>query len=178
MAEHEHDDVWRLPKTVRVRDVRLGRQDGPHAPLPAAAKAQLHRIVSRVPEVMVRLTGRSRGGPGHLKAHLDYITRNGLVHGETQSGERITDHARLRALHDEWLLANAADARGKPRDNAAQSVGLILSMPPGTPPDRLEAAARTWARETFAQRFDWIMARHDDTDHRQGQVACACTSVV
>ncbi|WP_076728724.1 relaxase/mobilization nuclease domain-containing protein [Methylobacterium radiotolerans] len=114
---------------------------------------------------MVKVTGRSRGGAGHLKAHLDYITRNGRLHAETQDGERITDRAALRALHDDWLLANAAEARGRPAPNAAQSVAIILSMPPGTPPDRVQAAARTWARETFAGTHDYLMVRHDDTKH-------------
>ena len=53
---------------------------------------------------------------------------------ETQDGERITGRARLLALHDDWALANAADGRGPAPANAAQSVALTLSMPPGTPP--------------------------------------------
>ncbi len=48
---------------------------------------------------------------------------------------------------------------------AVQSVSIILSMPPGSPPDRVQEAARTWARETFTDRYDWLMARHDDKDH-------------
>ncbi|WP_182180812.1 relaxase/mobilization nuclease domain-containing protein [Methylobacterium radiotolerans] len=92
-------------------------------------------------------------------------TGNGRLHAETQDGERVADRAALRALHDDWLLANAAEARGRPSPNAAQSVGLILSMPPGTPPDRVQAAARTWARETFGGTHDYLMVRHDDTKH-------------
>lgn len=63
------------------------------------------------------------------------------------------------------MLANAAEARGKAGPNATQSVAVILSMPPGSPPDRVEAAARTWAKETFGGKYDYLMARHDDTDH-------------
>lgn len=37
-------------------------------------------------------------------------------------------------------------------------------MPPRMPPDKLEADVRTWARETLPEH-DWLMARHDDTDH-------------
>lgn len=96
---------------------------------------------------------------------MDYITRNGRLQAETQDGARITDRAGLRALHDDWMLANAAEARGKIAPNAAQSVGIILSMSPGSPPDRVEAAARTWAQETFGGKHDYLMARHDDTDH-------------
>lgn len=157
------DAVWRLPETVKSADVKL-KGSGSKLPGPAA-KDRLRRIVQRAPEAMVKLTGRSRGGSGHLKSHFDYITRNGKLTAETQDGEKITDRARLRDLHDDWLLANAAEARGRPSLNAAQSVALILSMPPGTPPDRVEAAARSWARETLGGRHDWIMARHDDTSH-------------
>ncbi len=160
----DSDDVWRLPATVHGKDVKL-TGGGKSRSLSSSGKARLGRIVSKAPEVMVKVTGRSRGGAGHLKAHMDYITRNGRLQGETQDGQRITDRASLRALHDDWMLANAAEARGRTNPNAAQSVGFILSMPPGSPPDRVEAAARTWARETFGGKYDYLMARHDDTDH-------------
>lgn len=38
-------------------------------------------------------------------------------------------------------------------------------MPPGSPADRVESAARTWAKDTFGTGHDWLMVRHDDTDH-------------
>lgn len=160
---YREEDPWRLPPSVKGEDFRLNGSGG-RMPSPAL-KERLRRIVNRTPEVMVKITGRTRGGTGHLKAHLDYITRNGRVHAETQNGERITDHARLRDLHDVWLTRNKVEARGRSPLNAAQSVNIILSMPSGTPPDRVEAAARTWARETLGSNHDWLMARHDDTDH-------------
>jgi type IV secretion system T-DNA border endonuclease VirD2 len=164
--------LWRLPGSIKGQDVKLG---GSSQPVSSFAKTRLRRIVNKTPEVMVKLTGRTRGGlayrAGHLKGHLDYITRNGNVAGETQDGKRIADRASLRALHDDWLLANAAESRAKNAPNATQSVSLMLSMPPGTPPDRVEIAARTWARETLGSKHDWIMARHDDTDHPHVHIA-------
>jgi type IV secretory pathway VirD2 relaxase len=44
-------------------------------------------------------------------------------------------------------------------------VSVVLSMPPGSPADRVESAARTWAKDTFGTGHDWLMVRHDDTDH-------------
>lgn len=161
---NDTEHVWRLPTAVKGGDIRL--KDGRiGSVLSPTAKARLHRIVKKAPEAMVKITGRTRGDPEHLKAHLDYITRNGRLQAETQDGRCITDRAGLRALHDDWLLANAAEARGRKSPNATQSIAIILSMPPGTPPDRVEAAARTWARDTFDGTHDWLMARHDDTDH-------------
>jgi len=164
------DDVWRLPPTQHGRDIRLGRDCAP-PPLPSGAKARAGGAAARTPEAMVKLTGRARGVAGHLLAQFDYITRNGTLPAETHDGERITERARLLALHDDWLLANAADGRGRDAANAAQSVALTLSMPPGTPPDRVEAAARRWAQDSFAGTHDWVLVRHDDTEHPHVHIA-------
>jgi len=165
MARSE-EEVWRLPATARGKDTRIPGGSGSHRSpsLSPGAKARLNRVVGRTPEVMVKVTGRTRGVT-HLKAHLDYVTRNGKLLAETQDGEQVQDRTRLRELHDEWLLANTAEARGRNTSQAAQSVGIILSMPPGAPRDRVQDAARTWARDTFTDKYDWIMVRHDDKDH-------------
>lgn len=62
---------------------------------------------------MVRVTGRSRGMAGHLQVPLDDITRSERPAAEPQDDQRVDDRNRLRVLHDEWLLANAAKARGR-----------------------------------------------------------------
>lgn len=156
------EEVWRLPNTARGEDVRLGggRRSPPLSP---AAKARLARIARGAPEVMVKITGRSRGIV-HLKQHLDYITRNGRLQAELQDGTKVETRADLRALHDDWLAANLLGERRPARESAAQSVGIILSMPAGTPPDRVHDAARSWARATLAE-YDWLLVRHDDRDH-------------
>ena len=164
MAEDE--EVWRLANKAKGQDTKLGRgSGGSRSPsLSAAAKARLRRIVAKRPEVMVKITGRTRGAQ-HLKAHLDYISRNAALEVETRDGRTIRDRAGMRALHDDWLQTNAIMAKGRNSPEAVQSVSIILSMSAGNPPDRVQEAARTWARETFAERHDWIMARHDDKDH-------------
>ncbi|CAO3441194.1 relaxase/mobilization nuclease domain-containing protein [Azospirillum endophyticum] len=163
------DDVWRLPPTQHGRDIRLGRDHAaPHGP--SGAKVRSADAAAKTPEVVVKLTGRARGAAGHLLGQLDYITRNGSLPAETQDGERITERMRLLALHDDWLLANAVDGR-RDAANAAQSVALALSMPPGTPPDRVEAAARRWAQDSFAGTHDWVMVRHTDTGHPHVHIA-------
>src|SRR3546814_256443 len=53
------------------------------------ARAKLARIVRKAPEVVVKVTGRQRGG-SHIKAHLDYIGRKGDVEIETRDGEILT----------------------------------------------------------------------------------------
>jgi len=168
MAKNSDEEVWRVANTARGKDTKLGQGSGanrsPSVSASASAKSRLSRIVTKRPEVMVKITGRTRGAQ-HLKAHLDYITRNGKLLAETRDGQVLTSRNSVRALHDDWLQDNAVLARGRNNMQAVQSVSIILSMPPSSPPDRVQEAARTWARETFADRHDWLMARHDDKDH-------------
>ena len=159
------EDPWRLPEARRGTDTPLA--PGHRPSLSPETKARLARIVRRAPEVMVKITGRSRGIV-HLKSHLDYLTRNGRLEAETQDGQQVPDRAALRELHDDWLMANALMERDRGvrvGPERAQSVGIILSMPAGAPPDRVQDAARAWARETFGDRHDWLMVRHDDRAH-------------
>ena len=158
----QDEQVWRLPNKARGEDVRLGGGSRPSSISPSA-KARLARIARGAPEVMVKITGRSRGVV-HLKQHLDYITRNGRLQAELQDGSKVETRADLRALHDDWLAANILGERGGHRPGAAQSVGIILSMPEGTPPDRVHDAARSWARTTLHDH-DWLLVRHDDRGH-------------
>ena len=166
MSDVLEEEVWRLPNVGKGQDVRAGRGGGKSRPasLSAGARSRLARIVAKRPEVMVKITGRTRGIV-HLKAHLDYVSRNAKLEVERSDGMRISSKEGMRALHDDWLQANAVMARGRSDERSVQSVSIILSMPPGNPPDKVQDAARTWARETFAERHEWIMARHDDKDH-------------
>ena len=130
------DEVWRLARRVGGEKFKLS----------PAARSRLRRIANRTPEVVVRLTGRTRRGPVNLKNNLDYISRNMKLVMTTQSGEQITDRDRLRTLHDDWMGLNVIQQVARPSPNAAQSVSIVLSMSPQTPADKVEQAARVWAR--------------------------------
>ena len=75
--------VWETPN----RRPRRAEWDTPDPAVPRrltpAMRAKLERIVSRVPEVMVKITGRTKV-VAHLKSHLAYITRNGELDAETE----------------------------------------------------------------------------------------------
>jgi len=65
------------------------------------ARAKLARIVRKAPEVVVKVTGRQRGGR-HVKAHLDYIGRKGSVEIETRDGEILTTKDDIDERAAEW----------------------------------------------------------------------------
>lgn len=152
-----------LRPPVDVRRARLtpavlragGRAD------PAEMFARVDRVSRRVPEVMVKVTGRTRDG-AHLRAHLQYIGRNGAVALETPDGERHVSPSSVRALADDW--AEEARLAGGRRD-APLTHAIILSMPAGTDAGRLHDAARAFAAEVFAERFAYVFALHDEGRH-------------
>ncbi len=126
----------------------------------AETRAKLQRVTSRAPEVMVKVSGRQRGG-GHTAAHLEYIGRHGKLEVETSDGEKLESVKELRELAQEWAEDEAATTK---RREPLTSVSLVLSMPPGTDPDTVYRAARAFA-QTELERFPYAMALHTDADH-------------
>ncbi len=150
------EDLWRpvaRPKQVADRGV-LPHGNGGESP-----RARLARVAARVPEVMVKITGKTRDA-GHLKAHLEYISRDGALPLEGRDGERLTSLSEIHEVGADW----AADDLRK-REDASLSVSIILSMPAGTSPIRMRDAARAFAEETFGEQHDYVFALHTDVDH-------------
>jgi len=152
------EDVWRPPVRLRLRRPETvlngGAGDG--------AQARLRRIAARTPEVMVKVTGRTRD-PAHLAAHLSYITRNGQLPAEDRDGNPIEGRREVQDLARAWSADALLDSRR--RIDSPLSVAVILSMPAGTDAIRLRDAARAFAREAFADRFEYVLALHTDTAH-------------
>nr|WP_314433971.1 relaxase/mobilization nuclease domain-containing protein [uncultured Brevundimonas sp.] len=128
----------------------------------ADVEARFARVAHRAPEVMVKITGKTRDGD-HLRAHLDYISRNGALALEGADGERLTDREEVRELARDWAAEAAMDPRR--RRDASLSLSIVLSMPAGTQPHRLEDAARAFATEMFGGRFPYVFALHDEGRH-------------
>jgi hypothetical protein len=151
------EDLWRpvaRPRRVPERTV-LPNPGG----LGPEAKARLARVASRAPEVMVKITGKTRDG-GHLQAHLAYISREGALPLEGRDGEVYAELREIRELGADWA---AEDLRK--REDASLSVSIVLSMPPGTSIVGTRDAARAFAQEVFGERFDYAFALHTDAGH-------------
>ncbi len=138
---------------------------GSHTRVNNRAVMAAERTSRRVPEAVVRVTGRQHGG-GHVLANFAYISR--LGHGdekelglETSEGEILRDGREMQLLAKEW---NDWEMDGDARRKGATSLSMILSMPTGTDPERLKGAALDFAREEFANR-SWVASLHVDRDH-------------
>ena len=76
-----------------------------------------------------------------------------------------------KALLDDWNL-ELIQQRGKinltpnkPKQPPRLVYKLIFSMPAGTPPEKVQAAVRNFAREEFALKHRYVMALHTDQPH-------------
>ncbi len=154
--------VWRTP----VRRPRVSETDIPDPVMPQrvtpAMRARLERIVGRAPEVMVKITGRTKDA-GHLKSHLEYIMRNGELTAETEQGSLMQGREGLKDLQSRWTEDTVLD--DKRRRDGTVSINIILSMPPGTDPIAVKDAVRAFAIDTFAANHDYVFVQHLDDKH-------------
>lgn len=118
-----------------------------------AQVAQIARTVRGTIEVMVKVTGGARSSRSAL-AHMDYISRKGELTIETDLGHRLA-RAEHRTFLNAWHLDLTAGqyrrtARGKPPARRVKLThNVVLSMPHPTPPDKVLAAARSFAQANF-----------------------------
>lgn len=123
-------------------------------------RKKIQSIVKRTPQVMVRISG---GGKGirHIKAHLDYISRNGQIALEDQNGDKLEGKDEVNDLRDEWQFGGFPISD---RSNHREAFNLVLSMPAGTNEIAVLRAARDFAVSEFSN-FQYVMALHTfDTD--------------
>lgn len=127
----------------------------------ARIRNALSMTASKAPEVIVKISG---GGKGmrHIKAHFDYISRNGMLALENEDGEIIAGREALRDLGGEWKCGQYGipeEARHK------EAFNVVLSMPPGTDRDSVTHAARAFARTEFSDNHAYVFTAHEDERH-------------
>jgi type IV secretory pathway VirD2 relaxase len=163
------EEVWRPPVRTRLVSPRE-MLSAAAASAGAATRARLDRIAGKTPEVMVKVTGRTRD-PGHLRAHLEYISRNGKLDLEGPDGAVVFGWEEVADLARDWATAAMADTRR--RANSPVSLSVVLSMPADTNEVALRDAARAFAAETFGDRHDYVLALHTDTPRPHVHVSVA-----
>ena len=160
----------------------FGRQgDTRRDHLSRAQVEQLVRTVSRVPEVMVKVSGGAKT-PGGVAKHLAYIDRQGELEIETDDGRRLKGAGIEKDLSSDWELeelsaVGKAPYRGKPGRRPEKLVhNIVLSMPRGTDPKKLMTASRVFLREQFALKHRYAWAMHTDQGHHHVHVVVRAVS--
>jgi hypothetical protein len=116
---------------------------------------------------MLKVTG---GGTkvGAVAAHFGYISRHGDLEIETDDGANAQSRGEQKEMLKNWHLElSAAHYRQPRRGNEAARApkmvyNIVLSMPAPTPPEKVLAASRKFARERFGGRHRYAMVLHTD----------------
>jgi hypothetical protein len=120
-----------------------------------AIRSKLGSIARKSPEVLVKISG---GGKGmrQIKAHLDYISRNGKIDLENEEGEVLLGKEALQDLRKEWQDGGCRIAE---ESEKREAFNIVLSMPADTDEIAVKRAARDFAAEEFAG-YQYVMAHH------------------
>lgn len=124
-----------------------------------AAREKLAATVRKAPEVMVKISGGGKDMRG-IKAHFDYISRNGEVEIEDEQGRIHQGKEEVRDVRDDWKGGGIPYESGTKRE----AFNIVLSMPPGTDRAAVKDAAREFASELFSNH-QYVFAAHDDEKH-------------
>jgi hypothetical protein len=149
--------------------------------LTAAQIGAIDRTVHRVPEAMVKVLPKDSNNLRSIGRHLNYIGRYGKLDLETDDGERMQGKDAGQRLLEDWDLDLDQDRR---ESNLSSVVGrapklahkIMLSMPPGTPPQGVLEAARNFAREQFALKHRYALVLHTDEPHPHVHVVVKAAS--
>ena len=162
----------RMPSGIPALDIVSHARRGPteSTRLTIGRIEQIRRTVRRVPEVMVKVTGGGRTTRA-VAAHIVYISHDGELELETDDGQRLSQAGQKELLRDWHLELSAGQYRPPPRNQKKPFAGIklvhniVLSMPAPTPPEKVLAAARTFARERFGLKYRYAMALHTHQEH-------------
>lgn len=144
-----------------------GRRDR----LTPAEISHISRTVRCVPEAVVKVLSRDSNKFISVANHLNYVGRRGDLELETDDGDHIKDKDLGRQLLDDWDLdleehrrqSDLASAAGREPPKLVHK--LMLSMPPGTSPHGVLAAARNFLRDEFALKHRYAFVLHTDEPH-------------
>jgi hypothetical protein len=132
---------------------------------------RIRRTVDRTPEVMIKVLSKGGRDIKAVRPHLDYLSRRGQLELETDDGERLSGKDAQRALLEQWDLDIDEQRRrsglspAEDRRSPKLVHKLMFSMPAGTPPEKVLAAVRNFAREEFALQHRYAMVLHTDEPH-------------
>ena len=131
----------------------------------------ISRTVQRTPEVMVKMLNQGGTGLGAVGRHINYLDRDGELEIHTDEGERLKGKGADEMLIDDWDLdleekRRTAELKPRTMGKPPKLVHKVLfSMPAGTPPQKVLAAVKEFAREEFGAKHRYAMVLHTDEPH-------------
>lgn len=113
-------------------------------------------------QTVIKVTGHKKSSGG-LKAHVDYISRDGGIEVETEQGDTFSGNERDQAF-SEWVVDHEERMKQSRTNSADWKSGrvassVVFSTPEGTNTEDLKSAVREFAQNHFGDRR-YIFAVH------------------
>jgi len=154
-----------------------GRKGGRGGQSPAGWAERMGSSGRGAKEVLVKISGGGRDADG-VQAHFEYIDRHGKLDIETDHGEVLRGKTAATEIINDWALdygavPGAPHSRSKvapdgKRRQPRQAFNIVLSMPAGTPPEKVLKAVKKFAREEFAHQHRYAMTLHAEEKKKHG----------
>lgn len=130
-------------------------------------RSAIARTVRRAPEVVITITSRKNSGRGmaYIRAHLDYITRNGEIDLEDREGSIWRGKQDVREFAGWWQQSGAGGSSIAEVERHQEAINLVFTMPAGTDPIALKDAVRQFAANEFGDNYEYAFALHTDSPH-------------
>ena len=154
-----------------------GRKGGRGGQSPAGWAERMGSSGRGAKEVLVKISGGGRDADG-VQAHFEYIDRHGKLDIETDHGEVLRGKTAATEIINDWALdygavPGAPHSRSKvapdgKRRQPRQAFNIVLSMPAGTPPEKVLKAVKKFAREEFAHQHRYAMILHAEEKKKHG----------
>ncbi len=142
-------------------------------------RADCRRCGRVLPEVMVKVSGGARES-GEVAAHLKYLDRHGKLDIETDDGLILCGRGVADQLVADWQLDLCRSQYGPKPGHGEKDVrpklahNIVLSMPAGTPPQKVLRTARIFARENFALQYRYAMVLRTDQAYPHVHLVVKC----
>ncbi|RYM09635.1 relaxase/mobilization nuclease domain-containing protein [Sphingobium cupriresistens] len=150
-----------------TRAMLSGRGENFRPPANRSQRAMeaLERTTRRVPQTVVKITGRIHGA-GSVLGAFTYVARLGVTDQEplpleTSEGQLLARADEMQQLAREWQLHEMSD---ETRRKGATALAMVFSMPPGTDPAIVREAVKEFAEQDMVNRR-WVMVLHTDEAH-------------
>tara|TARA_R110002126_G_scaffold237370_1_gene380890 strand:+ start:364 stop:1566 length:1203 start_codon:yes stop_codon:yes gene_type:complete len=116
------------------------------------------KVARGLPQAVIKITSHSHGKSA-VHRRLDYISREGELMIETETGERLLGKDETKQLLNEW-----SEDFGR-RKGGRDASCIVLSFPEGVDHGTAYKIAQEFLAEQYGDNYRYAFAAHADTEH-------------
>ncbi|MFK5880117.1 MAG: relaxase/mobilization nuclease domain-containing protein [Flavobacteriaceae bacterium] len=118
-------------------------------------------------KTMIKITGHNNNA-AKLKAHVDYITRNGTIDMEDNEGE--IHNGDIDNSYSEWVIDHHDRLNNSELKKPRIASSFIISAPPDSDPDVLHDSVREFATKAFSGHRYLMVLHTEETETNTGKI--------